>query len=282
MASIDHTNSTDRDKRFLVVMADDFGMHPAINDGIVRAFIDGILTDANVLSCCPAVEEALNSAREQAIPIGAHIAFTSEWDSYRWGPITRMASMVDSENHFYPTVELAWSNPDALEVRAEVISQLDRLGADITHIGEHMGSDKGGLLANILAEISVSRKVPHKGQWGSYERHPCLHYVFTSTFSTSGRANSVNEVKSWLRHKLATLEPGYHLWVCHPGANSPSLDQMCTVTWPARRWAREIRGLDLSVLLDKEVLDWLAQYDVTPVPIRTVPVAISGVSKCQS
>ena len=39
------------DSIYLCVMSDDFGMHPAVNDGIVQAFSDGLLTDANAAAC---------------------------------------------------------------------------------------------------------------------------------------------------------------------------------------------------------------------------------------
>jgi len=270
------------ERKCLVVMADDFGMHAAINDGIVSGFADGVLTDANVLTCCPAVDEALAMAGQYSIPVGAHIAFTSEWDLYRWGPITSMTSMVDSSRRFYPTVELAWQVPNSDEVRAEVISQIDRLGCKVTHIGEHMGGDKKGLLASILSDITRTMNIPHKGQWRSYEGRSCLHYAFKSAFSTSGRAYTLKELKLWLRQKLAALVPGYHLWVCHPGEDSVALEQMCTDSWPPRLWAREIRKLDLSLLIDEEVSNWLAEYEIELVPLTTTPVAISEAVECRA
>lgn len=264
--------------RYLVVLADDFGMHPAINEGVVRAFVDGVLTDADVIACCPRASDALNLTRQYSIPIGAHVAFTSEWDLYRWGPLTALKSMTAPDGLLHATVEAAWANADESEARSEALEQILRLGPNVTHIGEHMGGDKQGRLERIMSEISITTGIPHKGQWRSYNRQKCRHYAFRSVFSTSGRAatTTYSDIKGWLRIKLLALEPGYHLWVCHPATDSPALERMCTVNWPARPWAREIRGMDLRLLIDPDLPAWLSEYGIRLTHIASAPVSISG------
>jgi predicted glycoside hydrolase/deacetylase ChbG (UPF0249 family) len=48
---------------YLSVVSDDFGMCPPVNDGIVQAFVEGLLTDANLMAPCPAFSDATQLAR---------------------------------------------------------------------------------------------------------------------------------------------------------------------------------------------------------------------------
>ncbi len=52
--------------KHLVVMSDDFGMCPPVNEGIVQAFTEGLLTDTNLRPPCPSFSEAASLAFDQA------------------------------------------------------------------------------------------------------------------------------------------------------------------------------------------------------------------------
>src|ERR1041385_1104025 len=58
----------------LIVTADDFGMSPGINRGIVEAHRNGILTSASLLVNRPASEEAAATVRDHpALSVGLHL-----------------------------------------------------------------------------------------------------------------------------------------------------------------------------------------------------------------
>ncbi|MDQ2800546.1 MAG: ChbG/HpnK family deacetylase [Armatimonadota bacterium] len=57
----------------VIVHADDFGLHPALNDGIERAYREGIVTSASLMPRGPAFDDAVR--RSQAMPeldLGLH------------------------------------------------------------------------------------------------------------------------------------------------------------------------------------------------------------------
>src|SRR5512143_1356808 len=92
----------------LCIMSDDFGMHPAVNDGIAQAFTDGLPTDANLMAPCPAFKQAAALARELHLPVGFHATLTCDWDRFFWGPLTQAPSLVTPEGYFKYLVDLAW------------------------------------------------------------------------------------------------------------------------------------------------------------------------------
>jgi predicted glycoside hydrolase/deacetylase ChbG (UPF0249 family) len=61
----------------LIVNADDLGLHPALDAGILRAHREGIVTSATVLVRGPGAEEAVPRARAQGLALGVHLALAT-------------------------------------------------------------------------------------------------------------------------------------------------------------------------------------------------------------
>ena len=52
----------------LVIKGDDFGAHHAHNSGVVKAFTEGIMTTAGIITASPWFAEAVKLAKEYSIP----------------------------------------------------------------------------------------------------------------------------------------------------------------------------------------------------------------------
>ena len=62
-------------RRRLIVNADDFGRSRAINEAVIRAHREGILTSASLMVNEPAADEAVALARENpGLGVGLHLA----------------------------------------------------------------------------------------------------------------------------------------------------------------------------------------------------------------
>lgn len=65
---------SDNHVRRLIVNADDFGLSPAVNSGIIAAHRRGILTSATLLANAPAFSEAVDLAKATpSLGVGAHL-----------------------------------------------------------------------------------------------------------------------------------------------------------------------------------------------------------------
>lgn len=93
------------DARLLIINADDFGMCHAVNTAIFRAFEKGILRSTTLMVPCPWALHAMHFlAAHPAIPFGIHLTVISEWNDYRWGPVTsreKVPSLIDKAGYFY-------------------------------------------------------------------------------------------------------------------------------------------------------------------------------------
>ncbi len=126
----------------LIVNADDFGRSDGINQGILEAHSEGIVTSTTVMMNYPAAAPGLDRALAAApdLGLGMHLNLTSGRPVL---PPARVPSLVDDEGFFFrpdrwPEVALAWA---ADEVALELGAQLDRFvelaGRPPTHLDSH-------------------------------------------------------------------------------------------------------------------------------------------------
>src|SRR5215831_16769125 len=113
----------------LAVRGDDFGMCHAINEGIERAFTEGIVTTASAMAPCPWFGEAAKITKDIGIPMGAHQTLTCEWDYLRWRPLTDGSSLSGADGTFYVSVELAREHVRHGEAVRELLAQVERFSS---------------------------------------------------------------------------------------------------------------------------------------------------------
>ncbi|MGO4544768.1 polysaccharide deacetylase family protein [Paenibacillus sp. 2TAB23] len=135
------------DEKLLLVNADDFGLCHSANKGIQQLLLEETVSSATLMMPCAwAREAALWSARHPHLDVGVHFTLTSEWDSYRWGPVNRKGStdsLVTNENYFPKDCKTFEQHADAQQVQAELIAQIEMalaMGMKPSHADNHMGS----------------------------------------------------------------------------------------------------------------------------------------------
>src|SRR6266404_106856 len=84
--------------KLLIVNADDFGLSPGINAGIIEGFENGILTSASIMVNAPAFEEAVKLAHaHKGLGIGVHLNVLRGKAVL---PPAEIPSLVDSAGRF--------------------------------------------------------------------------------------------------------------------------------------------------------------------------------------
>ena len=134
------------DDRLAIIHADDVGMCHGANAAFAELSALGSITSGSVMVVCPWFLEILHLVeRNPDLDIGVHLTLTSEWMSYRWGPIStvsRNSGLIDEQGYFWQRTPMLAEHvvPEAAE--AEMRAQIDRaldFGLDITHLDAHMG-----------------------------------------------------------------------------------------------------------------------------------------------
>jgi hopanoid biosynthesis associated protein HpnK len=84
--------------KFLIVTADDFGLHPAVNGAVQRAAGDGILTTASLMIGAPAAADAVSRARDlPGLSVGLHLVLADGWSVL---PQRNIPALVDAQGRF--------------------------------------------------------------------------------------------------------------------------------------------------------------------------------------
>ena len=129
------------DAKLLIVNCDDLGSSRSANVAVYDALRHGVATSASLMVPCPWARDAAASWRGE--DVGVHLTLNAEWETYRWGPITRAPSLLDGDGGFPRTIEDTWDHADLEEVRRECRAQIERAilwGFDVSHLDSHMGT----------------------------------------------------------------------------------------------------------------------------------------------
>ncbi|HJQ71388.1 MAG TPA: polysaccharide deacetylase family protein [Blastocatellia bacterium] len=133
--------------KLLIINVDDVGGSHAANAAAIDAFENGLATSATIMVPCPWFPEiaAYAKAKPQS-DFGLHLAHTSEWKNYKWGPVaskTEVPGLVDPQGYLWPDIASVYKNSSPEQAYIEARAQIQKAlaaGVDVTHLDSHMGA----------------------------------------------------------------------------------------------------------------------------------------------
>lgn len=252
----------------LVINADDLGLHPRIDEGILKAHREGVLTSATVLARGPSAADAVRRAREQGLALGLHLCLST-----RLPP----AAPPDQVPTVAPGGQLRanW----AAVVKAHALRQLDLgeverefkaqlallrgLGAEPDHLDGHQHLHLlpgiSGVVARLARESGLPLRWPR--EWPELawlgRPGPAVKTAILAGLSVLAPPRGVTRVRGWgvydagalsearLLALLDRLPEGDHELGCHPGLNPSDVPEE-----PGWRYGWE---LELAALCSERV-----------------------------
>ena len=168
----------------LIVNADDFGLHPLINAGIIKGHQEGFITSTSLMPSAPCWQEAVRLAKDNPrLGIGVHLTLVGGVPSVL--PKEKVSSLLDDDGFFLPDyvafAKRYYSGAvKRSELEAELRAQLERAlscGVNITHIDSHQHTHVlpgiNSLVLKLSNEYNIIRvRIPKEG------------YLFTGGFQT--------------------------------------------------------------------------------------------------
>ena len=104
--------------RLVIIHTDDVGMCHASIQAYTELFDFGLISSgATMVPCSWFPQVALFCRQKSKVDMGVHLTLTSEWNTYRWSPISthRLESgMLDTEGYFHRRSEDTQSLGDPL------------------------------------------------------------------------------------------------------------------------------------------------------------------------
>jgi predicted glycoside hydrolase/deacetylase ChbG (UPF0249 family) len=230
--------------RRLVVTADDLGLSPAVNEGIVAGHVGGIVTAASLMVRRPHAPSGADLVRDlHELSVGLHLELASfEVVDGAWHETSRV---VDPH--------------DAGAVHAELERQLDRfgelMGRPPDHIDSHHHLHREEPVASAVRDAADRLCVPVRDGPGWTYRGDFYGQYGTGTPWPRG------VTPEHLCDIIRSLEPGVTELACHP-ATGPD---------PAHGTYDAERATELATLSRPEVRRALREADVQLVGSTQVP-----------
>jgi hypothetical protein len=135
------------DAKLLVLHADDLAVSHSEDAASFSAYEKGAVSSASIIVPAPWLTEVADYAKAHPdADLGLHLALTSEWQTYRWGPVApkdKVPSLLDPSGYLPMTSEEVVKNAKPAEVEIEIRAQIERalaMGIHPTHVDSHMGS----------------------------------------------------------------------------------------------------------------------------------------------
>lgn len=273
----------------LIVHADDFGLSPAVNEGILRAHREGMLMSASLTACGAAFDEAIELARRTpSLDVGVHLTLVEE------KPVlepSRIPTLVDGEGRLHRHASVFFKKFLAgrirlSEVRDELEAQMKKIcgrGLRISHLDSHQHLHILPGIIRITAELGKAygvpvirlprERLPLSTQIGNGSPARLAQMRALNFFSLLGKGLIERRAdyffgflfggelsKKNLRTILEALPTsGVCELMCHPGAHDPNT---AYAHWQYR-WQEE-----LDALIDNEMMDFIRERDIRLISFR--------------
>jgi chitin disaccharide deacetylase len=247
------------DDRAVIIHTDDIGMCQAS----VEAFADlnqaGIISSGAVMVPCPWFLQAADYARSHPqADLGVHLTLTSEWKTYRWGPISTRdpgSGLIDEEGCFHHRSEETQAHGDPEAVEAELNAQVERAikaGIVPTHVDTHMGTVAHPKFMGTYIQLSMKFRVPmmimrlDEAGWQALGLDPQFAAMAAGLIQqleesglplldryTGMPLDDDTDHLERTKKALSALEPGVTHFIIHPSKDTPEL-RAITPDWRCR------------------------------------------------
>ena len=277
------------DDRVVIIHADDIGMCHASLEAFAELTEFGLVSSGAVMVPCPWFLAVAEYCREHPeVDLGVHLTLTSEWPTYRWGPISTRdpaSGLMDEQGYFHRGSEAVRQMADAEAAQMELAAQLARAleaGIDVTHIDNHMGSIGNVKFVSGYIQLAVQNKVPaltfrlDMAGWQELGIDAAtaglaiqlMSHMEEQGFPLLDRAvqelpldQPQNRIET-AKRAFDALPPGLTHFILHPAKDTPEL-RAITPDW-------EARAADYSAFLSIELRDHVRETGIHVIGYRAL------------
>ena len=154
-------------KKVVIFHVDDAGMSAESNAGAMTALGKGLSNSVSIMMPCGWVPQFFAYLKQNpTTDAGIHLALTSEWNNYRWGPLVGCKTapgLCDEQGALWRSVAQVVEHASADEVETEIRAQIARyrgFGLEPTHLDSHMGTLFQPKFLMRYAKVGMEEKIP--------------------------------------------------------------------------------------------------------------------------
>ncbi len=257
--------------KYLIIHADDLAVAHSADTASFAALDQHAVTSASIMVPCPWLTEVADYAHAHPdADLGLHLTLTSEWKTYRWGPVANgnPGGLVGPDGYFWPDAPPVSKNATADEVEREIRAQVERAlkaGIHPTHLDSHMGTLFSAEFFPVYAKVAREYGIPFFAP-AMVKRLPKLAAALRDTdplvdeLIMMDATGDAGEWTSWYVHRIQSLKPGLTEMIVHLGHDDAEL-QAITVGHPA--FGSAWRQRDFEAVTSPEFRKALEENHVT-------------------
>jgi predicted glycoside hydrolase/deacetylase ChbG (UPF0249 family) len=251
----------DKNDRVVIIHADDVGMCQATIPAFAELIELGSISSGAVMVPCPWFLQVAAYYRQQPkADVGVHLTLTSEWSTYRWGPLSThdpASGLIDEGGYFHHRAHQVHEHGSPQAVQTELKAQLTRAlnaGIEVTHIDTHMGALAHPKFLPIYIRLgqlyNLPAVIPADGEsdWqvlgldaqtasiaaGYVREYGNDHTLLQIDHFTGLRLDHPQERFAQAKSAFDSLLPGLTHFVIHPAQDTPELRAATPSTWECR------------------------------------------------
>jgi len=260
--------------KYLIINADDFGLTQGVNEAVIKAHREGVLTSATLMAGGLAWREAVDLAlANPSLGVGVHLTLTALKPVL---PRVEVPSLVNREGKFRRQFWRAplWNKDQVEREWRAQISRIMDAGLKPTHLDSHHHTHLWPGLTDTVCRLAIEFEIPAirfispesfdimgiggmqrmiaSASWQRAQRCALAQPVTVTGIET------VPATPEGLGEYLGKLVSGIHELYCHPGSPTDSdLTQISSLTAKRVReteflcagWFREILDQEDTVLV---------------------------------
>jgi chitin disaccharide deacetylase len=284
--------------KYLILNADDFGMTRGVNQGIIRAHREGVLTSTTLMANGPAFDDAVEqSAANPKLGVGCHLVLVG---GKCVAPLEDVGSLADAQGNLPDSLpkfvaKLSSGMIPTKQIEIEMRAQIEKVrsaGISLTHLDTHKHTHAHPrvmeALGKVAKELGIKRvRKPVENLRDSWQTMQADEQGFSMQIVAAGAVRAVaprffavarkyglvfpdhflglvvtGQVSATaLRRMVDTLDDGSTEIMLHPGICDADLVQSGTRL-------REQRDTELAALLDSGVRSALQERGIRLISYR--------------
>jgi chitin disaccharide deacetylase len=233
----------------LIINADDLGLTPGCNDGIVRAITEGIVTETTLMMNAGYMQDAVTKLKGYGINrIGIHLNLTFGEPLL---PASQVPSLVDANGRFHSRIAPVVGSMNPSEVKREFGAQIEkflRTGLGLTHLDSHHHAHAYPEIIDVAISLAQQLGVPLRQTSEAVRQKIRGAGVATTDYFVLdfyGQGVSAENLQAIIqRYKQGTLEI-----MCHPAEPDRLLSEISSYN----AW----REKELAILTSPEICEFI-------------------------
>lgn len=264
--------------RGVILHVDDLGMCHGGNQAFLELAAKGLVTTGSVMVPCPWFREIAEAgAADPTLDLGVHLTLTSEWEHYRWAPMSttrRSSGLIDEDGYLWRDVATLRRHMVVEAAETELRAQVERAraaGLRLTHCDAHMAA---AMLPELLpCHVRIAEEyglVPVLPRHIGFAPDPEVYAATVAALAGRGLpdhfrgtlAIPAEEARTGYDRLVSTLSPGITHIALHC-ATPGDIDAISPLHAP---W----RTREYALLAEGAIADWCTQGGIAPIGYRAV------------